>query len=159
MIRLTRRAVRETLCEACGHRYLYLLTRSVDVRASWLDDLRYGSEGSSHVALHRANSQLERALATDSDPVPCPACGWYQADMLPKARGKRYGWLTFPTALLLLGGGTVLPGASVMIAAWRSSAETSLSELTALWAVWVTAFVVLVAGVVFFIRGLRRRRR
>jgi hypothetical protein len=63
-------------CENCGQQYEYVLTRTVDETGL----------GSAEAVGRRADAALERTLSEDCDPIPCPACGWYQAGMVRRLR-------------------------------------------------------------------------
>ena len=74
------KAVKQVLCEHCGHGYAYQIRRT-----GW---------GWPFWARRQAEQNLRAELACwGVDPVPCPACGWYQAKMLPVARWLHYRWL------------------------------------------------------------------
>jgi hypothetical protein len=60
---------REVRCENCRRRYAYELTQTA-----------VNEEG------------LRRKLAEAVEAIPCPACGWYQSDMIPLARKRHYRW-------------------------------------------------------------------
>jgi hypothetical protein len=76
-------------CERCGESYEYILSRSGRGR----DD-------------SEAYSDLEQRLVEGCEPVPCPSCGWYQNNMVPRARRLRHRWM-FHTALYLFLGSIV----------------------------------------------------
>jgi hypothetical protein len=84
-------------CENCTLCYEYEMRRTVKLEG--LD--------SEEVLAKRAEQTLWRKLADESDPIPCPACGWYQRHMVEQARrdAARHvpawvGWLVVVTALL-----------------------------------------------------------
>ncbi|MFO0969484.1 MAG: hypothetical protein U0793_28330 [Gemmataceae bacterium] len=55
----------------------------------WLDG------GAEERARNKAKRDVQDALEFGVDAVPCPSCGWYQADMVPKVRwrhGKRWAY-------------------------------------------------------------------
>jgi hypothetical protein len=79
-------------CECCGAAYGYQLKRSA--RGEGSSFLSLDDEGAAARAASRAEVELRDKLERGVDAVPCPACGWYQQDMLLKARSKhRYGML------------------------------------------------------------------
>jgi hypothetical protein len=49
-----------------------------------------------------ARDALRKALEKGCDPVPCPACGWYQRDMVKKAGQRKYMWLHVVSAVLFM---------------------------------------------------------
>src|SRR5262245_56923158 len=69
-------------CEACGKSYAYQLTRTGHGAADGY------SEDSYSLARQRAEADLQRLLASGVEAVPCPACGWYQSNMIPQARRR-----------------------------------------------------------------------
>jgi hypothetical protein len=155
---VTRCAIKETPCESCGHSYFYLLTRSVKVRVSTWDQIRAGADGAIHQGLHLAHIALEKALASDFDAVPCPACGWYQTCMLPLARAKRFGLVSGPALAWLLVGGLTLLAATVLTSASRLSGESFVLDVLICGLAWAVACAGLVAGAVSLIRYFRLRR-
>jgi hypothetical protein len=67
-------------CEKCQRRYAYELERS------------------------GANAeQLEHLLATGVEAIPCPACGWYQSDMIPQAQTRNRRWMLSAGQCLTVG--------------------------------------------------------
>jgi hypothetical protein len=75
-------------CEQCRHKYGYALTRSVRVKATRI--IFESREKARRVAEHNAEDQLDEKLDRQSDPVPCPSCGWIQSKMLNAARRERF---------------------------------------------------------------------
>jgi hypothetical protein len=63
-------------CENCTLSYEYELRRTVKLMG----------ESSKEALGRQAESQLRKELEEGSDPVPCPACGWYQRHMIERAR-------------------------------------------------------------------------
>jgi hypothetical protein len=78
-------------CEHCGLEYVYLLERSAQGEGTSF--LFLDNAGAQHRAHQRAERRLRAKLERDFDPVPCPACGWYQAAMVPRLRKLRHGWM------------------------------------------------------------------
>jgi len=35
--------------------------------------------------------------------IPCPACGWYQSNMIPKARRRHRRWMVYVGQCLTIG--------------------------------------------------------
>src|SRR4051812_43734842 len=83
---VTGSVVRRVTCEKCSCTYAYELTRagSGHARSPYLLD----NAGAQFRAQTRANKALRRALERDVDPVECPDCGWYQAEMEQEARRR-----------------------------------------------------------------------
>jgi hypothetical protein len=67
-------------CEQCEGRYAYELKR-----------------------VGRDAEHLRHLLTTGTEAIPCPACGWYQSAMIPKARGLHRRWMVNVGACLTLG--------------------------------------------------------
>lgn len=67
-------------CENCQHRYAYQLWRC-----------GYSAE------------RLKELLATATEAVPCPACGWYQSSMIPEARQRHRRWMIHLGQCLTIG--------------------------------------------------------
>jgi len=73
-------------CEACPESYAYELRRTV-----------HGD------FTQAAVNCLEQALTTGIEAIPCPACGWYQVDMIPGARNRHRRWMVYLGQCLTLG--------------------------------------------------------
>src|SRR5262249_27247897 len=84
-------------CEACGKSYAYQLTRTGHGAAD------RSSGGGHSVALQRAEADLQRFLAIGVEAAPCPACGWYQSDMIPQARRRHRRWMVYVGQCLTVG--------------------------------------------------------
>jgi hypothetical protein len=69
-------------CEACGRSYAYELKR---IGCGYADG---HSASSLSLAQQRAEEDLQRLLAIGVEAIPCPACGWYQSDMVPEVRSR-----------------------------------------------------------------------
>jgi hypothetical protein len=67
-------------CENCKQRYAYELKRT-------------GSNA----------EHLQHLLATGTEAIPCPACGWYQSNMIPKARRLHRRWMLYAGQCLTVG--------------------------------------------------------
>jgi hypothetical protein len=53
---------------------------------------------------HRATARLQKALLLECDPVPCPSCGSYQADMIAVLKRQHRRGLAVTGALLAVAG-------------------------------------------------------
>ncbi|HEX5272407.1 MAG TPA: hypothetical protein VFW33_18045, partial [Gemmataceae bacterium] len=75
-------------CEKCWHKYYYKLTRTAVGRC----DAPYGlgEAKCKKQARRTARRMLRRMLEHDVDPVPCPQCGWVQAEMVRVLRELRH---------------------------------------------------------------------
>lgn len=84
-------------CEMCGRSYAYELERTGEGSANTL----FG--GGRRVATQRAAENLQKLLAVGIEVIPCPACGWYQSHMLPKARRLHRRWMLYVGQCLTIG--------------------------------------------------------
>jgi hypothetical protein len=78
------RTIRDAICEKCGANYVYAL--SCEAEATAETSLAEPAEKAEQQATEDATSQLSAKLAHDVAPVPCPRCGWLQADMVKRLR-------------------------------------------------------------------------
>jgi hypothetical protein len=76
--------VQSAHCENCDCSFSYLISRPVELK-------RYrpvGPKATREFLLRReANRAIQFEFQNDCDPVPCPSCGWFQTDMIPRMRG------------------------------------------------------------------------
>jgi hypothetical protein len=84
-------------CEACKQSYTYELKRT-----------GYGvadeaSVGAYSLAEQRAEADLQQLLATGIEVIPCPACGWYQSNMIPEAQRRHRRWMLYAGQCLTIG--------------------------------------------------------
>jgi len=94
--------VKLVCCEQCQLEYVYQMTRKAEGSGSNL--LFLDSEGAKDRAQSGAMAALSKKLYWSCDPVPCPACGWYQEHMVARARYLQYRWpLRLALVLLPLG--------------------------------------------------------
>lgn len=74
-------------CEKCGTEYVYLMRRMAVGRES--TSLLFGADREAEArAYEYAGMNLGWELRTEVDPVPCPDCGHYQADMVEAVRRR-----------------------------------------------------------------------
>ena len=84
-------------CEACGRNYAYELKRMGHGQAD-------GHSGnSSSLARQRAEADLQHLLEIGMEVIPCPACGWYQSNMIPKVRRRHRRWMVYVGQCLTIG--------------------------------------------------------
>jgi hypothetical protein len=81
-------AVKEAKCEQCDCEYFYQVFRSATGRSTAF------LVADHHSAQQQADEELLDLLIDACDPVPCPNCGWYQQNMVARARQIRFGWLS-----------------------------------------------------------------
>jgi hypothetical protein len=87
------------LCENCSTEYVYLLRREATGTGTSIYNLN--NDGAENNAVSTANETIRYILENDFDPVPCPACGYYQRYMFPKLVETKGNWLR-PAMLLVL---------------------------------------------------------
>jgi hypothetical protein len=95
------RAVKVVNCEQCRAEYVYFMEREAIGQGTSV--LFLDNEGASGRAASDAERSLNRMLAEDCDPVPCPACGWYQKPMVQLLRKQYRHWMLWTGGLLLIG--------------------------------------------------------
>jgi hypothetical protein len=94
------RTTKFVCCEACGQNYAYELKRTgVASEPARLFD-HVGPETAAKLG---AYADLRNRLRTGIEVIPCPACGWYQAHMLPKARRLHPRWMVYVGGCLTFG--------------------------------------------------------
>jgi hypothetical protein len=115
--------VKRVTCEKCSCAYAYELTRQA--RGTGTSPYFLDNAGAEHRARTQASKRLRRALEHGIDPVGCPDCGWYQADMATEARRRRLRWIV-PVAIVLL----ALAGAFALIVGmvWGASPQPWSTE-------------------------------
>jgi hypothetical protein len=100
--------IKRVPCERCGAEYHYQLRRTAKGSVNsflGIDDGR---------AATKATTTLLRKLDTGCEPVPCPKCGWYQQDMIRRARRMRHRWMLglavslFPISIFVAIGGILI---------------------------------------------------
>jgi hypothetical protein len=78
--------VKSVKCESCGESYSYPMSRV----ASGSDLALFSSSKSHERSLKQAQGNLAKALETDHDDIPCPACGWHQTVHVDSVRRRSY---------------------------------------------------------------------
>jgi hypothetical protein len=106
-------------CEHCSGQYVYLLKRKADGFATGFHFLDF--TGAGDVAVREAEAELRRTLERDRESVPCPSCGWYQADMVARLRKDHYCGMFLVGVLSLYG--AVLMGVIGLVSRWSRAAE------------------------------------
>src|SRR5690242_18809802 len=80
--------IREVRCERCGGGYAYELSRIAAGSGAAMYYLFQGA--AKRRAQRNAAKALAKALATDEELVPCPACGRVQEPAIRAARRRAY---------------------------------------------------------------------
>lgn len=83
---------RNVHCEECGEDYVYILER--EGHGSSFSPLYLNSKGAEAEAQRQAEHNLDQMLKNEIDPVPCPSCGHFQANMIPVAQQLLHSWMT-----------------------------------------------------------------
>src|SRR5262245_30716849 len=73
-------------CESCGESYTYLLSRTV----TGSDSAFFFASRAQENALKKARAKLAKALETEHDDIPCPACRWHQSRNVAHVHGNSY---------------------------------------------------------------------
>jgi hypothetical protein len=78
--------IKDVTCERCGHTYSYRMSRIV----SGSENVLFSSSRGPEKALKKARANLAKALETEHDDVPCPACKWHQPAHVAYVRSQSY---------------------------------------------------------------------
>jgi len=78
--------IKDVTCENCGHTYSYPMYRIV----TGCETVMFSSARGPERALKKARANLAKALATEHDDVPCPACQWHQSAHVAFVRSQSY---------------------------------------------------------------------
>jgi hypothetical protein len=146
--------VRDVACEKCGCAYHYKLVR----RGQGTGSAPYyiGQGSAQRRAESGARDSVERLLARDIDPVPCPDCGWFQADMVREVRRRSLRWLR----TVAIFGGILTAGALLIYlpAATEGLNRPMRTEDQIVTIVLATAVILSIAGPILLRRMLLNAR-
>src|SRR6478736_9028312 len=78
--------VKDVTCESCGYTYSYPMSRIV----SGSEKVLFSSSRGPEKALKKARANLAKALETEHDDIPCPACKWHQSSHVAHVRSQLY---------------------------------------------------------------------
>jgi hypothetical protein len=78
-------------CESCGAGYAYIV--HCQGSGSGVNFLLLDESGAKERAKNDAVAALQSALERAVVDVPCPACGWYQREMIAVARRRHNRWM------------------------------------------------------------------
>jgi hypothetical protein len=78
--------IKDVTCEKCGQTYSYSMSRIV----TGIEKVLFSSSQGPEKALKKARANLAKALETEHDDVPCPACAWHQSSHVAFARSQSY---------------------------------------------------------------------
>lgn len=87
-------------CEECGEDYVYILDR--EGHGNSFNPMYLNSKGAEAEAHRQAEQNLQHMLKNEIDPVPCPSCGHFQANMIPVAQQLRHSWMTGLAVIMML---------------------------------------------------------
>lgn len=93
MVHSSGAASRAVVCEKCEQKYFYALR--CDAMASERSVLFLENNAAEERATQAVDEKLAAALQDQILPVPCPKCGWYQADMVAQCREQYGTWMIF----------------------------------------------------------------
>ncbi len=96
--------IKKVHCKQCQTEYFYVLKRTAQGTGTSL--LFIDKEGAQSRASSRATAELRMKLERGVELVPCPNCGLYQDNMIPRAQRQNLRWLLNLGACLSIG---VLP--------------------------------------------------
>src|SRR5262245_53154167 len=115
-------AVRDVHCEKCGCDYRYRLFR----RGTGTGTSPYylNNRGAQRRADNAAEQQLRKLLVFGVDPVACPDCGWFQADMIRELQRRSHRWAV-PVAIVM---GFLMPIAAFIY--WLNVTHDGKRDLT-----------------------------
>jgi hypothetical protein len=88
--RATAAAVREVVCARCRNPFFFILERTGRGRSQAAFFI--GMKEADREAAGKARRNLEKKLVSEVDPVACPACRYFQPQMVATARGRLYPW-------------------------------------------------------------------
>jgi hypothetical protein len=89
-------------CEKCGYEFAYGMSRQGEGASTSL--LFLDNAGAQARAAEDAGRDLRNKLANSCDPVPCPACGWYQQHMHRFLRDAHLLWMNYVSGVFLAAG-------------------------------------------------------
>jgi hypothetical protein len=132
---LTGAVLKLVRCESCQVEYVYQMKRTGT--GSGVSPLFLDNHGAHGRAAERAEKDLHARLEREVDSVPCPACGWYQSEMLPKARRDHGGWMRTVGLVLLI---------VAFITGMVAYSASMGPEVNRAWDVWSFGAAALVGG-------------
>lgn len=141
---------KDVTCENCGHSYSYQMSRIVTGSEKVLFSWSRGSEK----ALKKAQANLAKALESEHDDVPCPACKWHQSTHVAYVRSQSYPQLKNLAGAFFIFAGLALGLTLFFFALF--ALVTRGREMPDASAILVFALIVLaIASPGIFLRGVR----
>lgn len=142
--------VKDVTCENCGQAYSYPMSRI----ASGFEKVLFSSSRGPEKALTNARANLARALETEHDDAPCPACKWHQSSHVAYVRSQSYPQLkALAGAFFILAGlalGLILSISSLCILMNPAREVPKVSSI-----VPFALFVLAIASPGLLLRGFR----
>jgi hypothetical protein len=97
---LNEMGTRQVQCEKCSDVYFYHVLRQGSGHG--FSPIGLNNQAALANAVTSAAVNLQHNLMTAVEPVPCPRCGWLQADMVFLVRSRKYAWMTVPIHVIAL---------------------------------------------------------
>jgi hypothetical protein len=140
--------IKNVTCENCSYTYSYPMFRIV----TGFETVMFSSSRGPERALKKARANLAKALETEHDDVPCPACQWHQSSHVAFVRSRSYPQLkNLAGAFFVLAG---LPLVFFLVA--LAGIILVLHELPdAFWFLQVALVVLAIASPGLVLRGIR----
>ncbi|MFO0965463.1 MAG: hypothetical protein U0793_07735 [Gemmataceae bacterium] len=133
-------------CETCGKKYVYEVRRLSQGQAIHL--ISSEGEGAKALAQRIAAHDLKKQLDAAIEVVPCPACGWIQADMLPTARRRHLRRVKILGIFILLG--LVLPLVMTVGAVFWPPNARAAEEIVDESILWAAGLLAVGAGILIW---------
>ncbi len=135
-------ASRGVVCEKCHQKYFYALR--CDAVVSERSVLFLENKSAEERATQAADEQLAAALRDQILPVPCPRCGWYQADMVAICR-EQYGiWMIAAAIVSFIG--ICVSFVATMTMFLGTGLQQHSDTLRIVWSTFLVFFIVLTAS-------------
>jgi hypothetical protein len=151
---LVNHALRTVQCESCQAEYVYVL--KCEGVGSGTSVLFLDNEGAKERAAKAAVDMLTEKLENAVDGVPCPNCGWYQADMITHLRSEWCSAMDVAGLIATVFGLVGLAASAVLgYVTWVNAAPNgkgpTLPQIG--WAAIISGIVVAAGLVLFFVRS------
>lgn len=140
LVTATGKAPKLVHCEGCQEDYVYFATASAE--GEGMNAFFLTGQSATAEATQQAQARLTQALARAVQPIPCPKCGWYQANMVIPSRQLRYAR---KKQLCLIFCGFSL----FMIFPFATLASSTSGRIISGWSVMFPVFAAVVCAVLF----------
>src|SRR5690349_15949029 len=142
--------IKDVTCEKCGQTYSYSMSRIV----SGIEKVLFSSSRGPERALKKARANLAKALETEHDDVPCPACKWHQSSHVAYVRNQSYPQLKNLAAVFFIFAGLAL-GLILFISALSILVDGGHGVPKASSILQFALIVLVIASPGFLLRGFR----